>query len=164
MKIKKDLKLNMEMIPLTSFEVNLRNAVTRKNWETIRSATYTKHNGKCVFCGKLLSLHKKDDANKEVGQCHEDWEFDDENHIMHLKGCLLVCQMCHNIKHFGRTDTVLIEQGILSEDEVMEHFIKVNGCDEVDYYEHKKYAWEKWGERSQYDWELDCGEFGDMMK
>ncbi len=44
------MKLNIELVPSTSWYKNLRNQVGRDKWDMIRNETYRKYNNKCGIC------------------------------------------------------------------------------------------------------------------
>jgi len=96
---KKDLKLTIELIPESAWGENLRKYLPKEIWEKIRKEVFRKANYKCSICGKRGKLH-----------CHEVWEYDDQNHILKLKGFMALCENCHLIKHWGMA-TILASEG-----------------------------------------------------
>ena len=79
---------------------------------------------------------------------HELWNYDDEKHIQKLEGFVLLCKMCHHIKHLGLAG-ILANEGKLDYNEVRKHFCKVNDCSEAEFEKHVKKAFAVWRERSR---------------
>lgn len=140
---KKDLKLTIELIPESAWGENLRKYLPKEIWEKIRKEVFRKANYKCSICGKRGKLH-----------CHEVWEYDDQNHILKLKGFMALCENCHLIKHWGMA-TILASEGKIKLEDLIKHFMEVNNCDRLTFEEHKKEAIQKFNERSRYEWLID---------
>lgn len=140
------LKLDIELVPSTSWYKNLRNKIGREKWDIIRSNIYKKYN-KCAICLFSGKLH-----------CHEIWLYDDINHIQRLKGFIDLCEWCHWVKHIGLAG-IRAEEGLLDYETVVKHFMKVNQCDRKTFEDHRDRAFEKWKERSKHRWELELGEY-----
>ena len=149
----KHLKLAIELVPKTSWYRNLRNKMSSSNWNFIREHTYASYGNKCGIC----------DAKNIRLECHEVWEYDDENQIQTLKGFIALCQMCHHVKHIGLAG-ILADEGKLDYDAVIEHFIRVNGCDKKGFLEHREKAFEIWEKRSKYNWTIDLGQFRNLIE
>ena len=94
---------------------------------------------------------------------HEIWKYDDEKHVQKLEGFILLCTMCHHVKHIGLAG-ILAGQGKLDYNEVMEHFCKVNKCTKKDFMNNEKTAFETWRKRSQYQWKQDFGKYKEFIK
>lgn len=141
--MEKDLKLTIELIPESAWGENLRKYLPKKVWDRIRKEVFKKSGYKCAICGSSEKL-----------QCHEVWEFDDENHILKLKDFMALCEKCHLVKHFGMAG-VLASEGKINLEELIRHFMRVNNCDRKTFEEHKREAFKKFHERSRYEWLLD---------
>jgi len=85
---------------------------------------------------------------------HEIWEYNDAEHVQKLEGFVLLCAMCHHVKHIGLAG-ILANEGKLDYDEVIEHFCKVNKCTKNDFEKQEKKAFDVWSKRSQYEWKQD---------
>jgi hypothetical protein len=109
------LKLNIELVPKTSWYSNLRNKVSKQNWNEVRKETYAAFDYKCGICG----------SSEGQLECHEIWEYDDTRHVQTLKGFIALCKMCHHVKHIGLAG-IKAKRGELDFDAVIEHFIKIN--------------------------------------
>jgi len=57
-------------------------------------------------------------------ECHEIWEYDDDNQIQTLVGLIALCPMCHQAKHIGRSQEVLSKGDLMA---VYNHICQVNG-------------------------------------
>ncbi|OBZ19588.1 hypothetical protein A8L34_05040 [Bacillus sp. FJAT-27264] len=136
------------MIPKTSYRKNLRYMVREAIWDTIRKQRYQKSEYKCDKCGgRSKELH-----------CHEVWEYDDCDEIQTLIELNSVCQMCHHIIHYGQS-LILIKEGKLSENELIQHFVRVNNCTEEFFHQHVWEAKRMWSFRSLIQWQIDFGKY-----
>jgi len=146
------LKLKIELVPFTSWYNNLRKKTTKENWDKIRKKAYADNRYRCGICGGKGRLN-----------CHEIWEYDDKTHTQKLDGFIALCNMCHHVKHIGLAG-ILASQGKLNYEKVIEHFMKVNKCDRRTFEVHKKKAFEKYHERSQFQWKIDLGEYRNVIR
>jgi len=151
-KSNKNLKLRIELVPSTSFFDNLRNNVSRKEWDIIRKESYLKSNEKCAICGVKGRLN-----------CHEIWDYDDINHIQKLVGFTALCTNCHNIKHIGLAK-MQADQGRFDFNKVIDHFCKVNNCTKKTYQDHHKESFDEWHERSKHDWKIEFGDYTEIIQ
>ena len=83
-----EMKLIIELVPSTSWYDNLRNCVSRQDWDKIRKKAYADADYKCEICGAKTQLH-----------CHEKWNYDGEKSLQKLEGFEAICVNCHMIKH-----------------------------------------------------------------
>jgi 5-methylcytosine-specific restriction endonuclease McrA len=90
-------KLEIELIPKTSFYSNVRSEVTTNEWDVIRKKCYDEASDKCEICGEK---GKDQNFNHNV-ECHEIWSFDVKERIQRLDGFIALCPTCHKSKHFG---------------------------------------------------------------
>jgi hypothetical protein len=138
-----ELKLTIELVPSTSWYNNVRSAVPRSTWNKLRKKTYADYGCKCGVCGAEGRLN-----------CHEIWEYDDERYVQRLSGFIALCDMCHHVKHLGRAG-ILAAEGKLDYEKVVEHYMRVNGCDRQAFEEHRATAFRQWRERSRVEWAVD---------
>ncbi|KKQ37909.1 MAG: hypothetical protein US53_C0006G0003 [Candidatus Woesebacteria bacterium GW2011_GWA1_37_7] len=138
-----DLKLTIELVPSSSWNQNLRSLLKPQMWERLRKEIYKKFNYKCAICRSGGKLH-----------AHEVWEYDDENHIQKLVDIIALCSKCHAVKHVGLAG-IQASEGKLNFENLVKHFMKVNNCDRVTFEKHRDKAFNKFEERSRYDWSLD---------
>jgi 5-methylcytosine-specific restriction endonuclease McrA len=147
------LKLSIELVPSTVWESSVYKLMSREVWDSIRN-DFIKENGrKCQVCGETSGTMN----------LHEIWNYDDKKHVQKLEGFILLCRMCHHVKHIGLAG-ILANQGKLDYDKVIEHFCKVNDCTKKEFEKHKAKAFEIWRERSEYEWNQDFGKYKEFIK
>ncbi len=148
-----EYQLSIELVPQTSWYTNLRNMMSRENWDKVRKAAYWEHGYRCAVCGVTgVQLY-----------CHELWEYDDENHVQSLKGFTAICPLCHHVKHIGLAG-ILASEGKLDLNAVVEHFMYVNDCSRVDFEQHRHVAFSVWESRSRHPWTVDLGEYAALVE
>jgi len=139
------MKLNIELVPQTTWCVNLRSLLRKKDWDFLRRRQYQLAGHVCEICG---------DTSRNQGcsydlECHEQWHYDDETHRQVLVGLVGLCKHCHEVIHFGQTE--LRGRG----QQAIQHLLKVNHCSYEDALDLIKDAQRKWIERSSHLWEVD---------
>ncbi len=138
-------KLTVELIPSTCHFSNVRTTVKPKDWDKIRFISYEAAGNKCEIC-KGTGIQQGYNHNIE---CHEIWEYDDENHIQTLIGLISLCPTCHQVKHIGRA----IKIGKFSE--CIKQLAQVNKWTREQIDAHIAQSFEVYKERSKYEWKLD---------
>jgi len=141
------MRLEIELVPYTSWFRNLREVVGIKNWDIIRRTAYVKYHHKCSICQQKGMLH-----------AHEIWKYDDKKHIQTLIGIIPLCPLCHHIKHIGFAG-ILAEKGKLDYQEIINHFCQVNNCNANAFLKRREQAFRLWKKRSMYQWTVDLGEY-----
>ena len=133
-------KLNFELVPDGCWGSNLRNILSKKQWDFIRQIAKDNSENKCAICGK----------NAKRLECHEVWDYDEINHIQKLKDVIAVCHDCHSVIHIGRT-------AMFGQDERAEkHYMKVNKCSYAEFRKKLGEANEIHKRRNEIsDWALD---------
>jgi len=147
------MKLTAELVPSTVWYSSLYRLLPKDEWDRIRDNIIRENERRCQICGEL----------KGVMNLHEIWKYDDINYVQKLDGFILLCKMCHHIKHIGLAG-ILASEGKLDYNDVVAHFCKVNGCSEKEFDTHVKKAFQVWKERSKHEWKQDFGEFEANMK
>ncbi len=147
-----ELKLRIELVPQTSWFKSLREYVDSKDWDQVRKRTYAEYGHKCGICKAEGRLN-----------CHEIWDYSDDKHTQKLVGFIALCDMCHHVKHIGMAG-VLATQGKLDYQRVVEHFMKVNDCDNAAFDNHMKQVFVQWEIRSSYKWKIDFGKYKELVK
>lgn len=137
----KKMLLILELVPSTSFFNNVRSAVSRAQWDTIRKRVYSAAYDTCEICGEIGPRHPV--------ECHEIWNYDDKRKIQKLTGMIALCPACHTVKHFG------LAQVQNKEKQAIKHFMKVNKLTRTQTDAYLKRAFTIWAERSQYQWTID---------
>jgi len=154
-KTTKKLKLEIELIPVPLWGCSLRQKLPINDWLKIKTEIVQIRGKKCEICGK----------ESEKIHFHETWEYDDVGLIQKLIGFKLLCPMCHHVKHLGHAGS-LVKAGKLDYNDVINHFCKVNKCSVEEFKNHKREAFELWGNRSMHKWTqcLDDGILGLLDK
>lgn len=147
------MKLTAELVPSTVWYSSLYRLLPSAVWNRIRNGIIVKNGRKCEICGET-------DGTMNL---HERWNYDDVNYVQKLEGFILLCMMCHHVKHIGLAG-ILANEGKLDYNEVVKHFCKVNNCSEKEFTEHINEAFVIWGKRSQHPWKQDFGEYGKYLK
>jgi len=65
------MKLELDLIPASSWFSNVRAFVSKKQWDTIRHKVFSKAYDTCEICGGIGPKHPV--------ECHEIFEYDKEN-------------------------------------------------------------------------------------
>jgi hypothetical protein len=107
------LKLSIELVPKTCWFSNVRDHVSKEEWDRLRKDCYKKAGYVCEICGGT--------GNKHPVECHEIWEYDNEKFTQTLKGLISLCPSCHEVKHIGLANL----RGRI--EEAKNHLAKVNG-------------------------------------
>ena len=136
-----NLKLTIELVPKTSWFTNLRSIVSKEQWDKIRNKVYWKAGYKCEICGGK--------GRKWPVECHEIWQYDDDNHVQTLVGLIALCPACHKVKHAGLAKI----QG--DEELVIEQLMKVNEMTREEAMTYIEEAFEVWRQRGVFKWEVD---------
>ena len=141
------LRLSIELVPSSSWGQNLRDLLTREQWDVLRRKTYEHYGYRCGICHSNTRLY-----------CHEIWSYDDTNHVQTLTGLIALCKICHHCKHMGYAG-ILASRGELDLEQVKAHFLRVNGCSQEVFQMHQEYAFQLHEERSQHEWTVDIGKY-----
>jgi hypothetical protein len=147
------LELTIELVPSTVWYSSLYRLLPREVWEKIRNEIIKNNGRKCQACGETEGKMN----------LHEIWEYDDAKHVQKLGGFILLCEMCHHVKHIGLAG-ILADEGKLDYNEVIEHFCTVNNCTEKEFEKHKTEAFDVWSKRSESEWKQDFGKYREFIK
>jgi len=138
------MKLEIEFIPTTLRYSSFHRLFSREEWNKLRDEIIEKNGRRCQICGETKGIMNLDPI----------WSYDDEEHVQKLEGLILLCEMCHYIKHLSIVGT-LADRGMLDYNRIIEHFCKVNNCSKEEFEESKAKAFEIWETRSMYKWKRD---------
>lgn len=141
----KQLKLNIELVPSTSWYSNVRSNVTRQEWDRLRKKCYENASHVCELCGDVGT----NQGFKHKVECHEIWEYDDVNLVQKLTGLIALCPDCHTVKHPGLAN--LKNRGHV----VIRQLMKVNNITANEAGFHVALAFAEWKERSEKTYTLD---------
>ena len=134
-------KLTIELVPKTSWYLNLRSELSSENWDKLRKDAYKNANYKCECCGGK--------GDQWPVECHEIWVYNDDNQTQTLKGLTALCPACHQVKHIGLAQA----RGMLSE--VLEHFSEINNISITEAQNIVDEAFFIWEIRSRLNWKID---------
>ena len=137
----KNKLLTVELVPSTVWFSNLRSILKESQWGKIKRKTFAKAGYRCEICGGC--------GLKWPVECHEIWHYDDEKKIQTLSGLIALCPSCHEVKHIG----LATKNG--RRDKAALHLSKINNWSQklTDTYIDEQF--DKWKERSNYQWQLD---------
>jgi hypothetical protein len=86
-------RLTIELVPRTCWFSNVRDRVSREDWDRIRKQVYERAGHRCEVCGGRGSKHPV--------ECHEVWEYDETTGVQRLVRMVALCPACHEVKHVG---------------------------------------------------------------
>ena len=133
-------KLTVELIPKSSFYVNLRSVLSVDDWDLLRRDTYQKAGYLCDVCGSQ--------GKKWPVECHEIWKYTENNYQI-LSGLIALCPSCHEVKHIGLA-------GVRGRTHIAKaHLMNVNNWSNKQADKHINEAWRLWGIRSKQTWVLE---------
>ena len=147
------MKLTVELVPSTVWYSSLYRLLPSDVWNNIRNVIIANNGRKCEICGET----------EGAMNLHERWNYDDLKYVQKLEGFILLCRMCHHVKHIGLAG-ILANEGKLDYDEVIKHFCKVNDCSEKEFSDHVNDAFRIWEQRSRHSWTQDFGEYGKFIQ
>lgn len=133
--------LTIELVPKTAWFSNLRSELNKEWWDKIRKETYQLAGYKCEICGGK--------GRKWPVECHEKWEYDDENKVQRLTGLIALCPTCHQVKHFGLSSM----RG--KENECIRQLMDVNQWRVNEAKDYVVECFAIWKERSLHQWTMD---------
>jgi hypothetical protein len=134
--------LSIDLVPMTSPVLNIKEHVTKDDWQYLKIEASANCKYVCKFCGVR---GKKDN----LLQFHENWQFDDENHVMILNGIVSLCQSCHFIKHVDKSTS--FDQKMMAKD----YLSKINGWTRNQTETYIDEALNLWRKRGNYQWHVD---------
>lgn len=146
------MKLTLELVPESAFNLNLRHYLPKEGWDHIRRIVYRENNYCCTICGVRCN----------PPSAHEVWDYINKDGVgtIQLRDVVCLCNNCHMLKHWGFAQ-ILADQGRLDLDELRQHFCAVNECTLADFDAHVAAEFALWSQRSQVSWTLNLnGLFG----
>jgi hypothetical protein len=134
-------RLTIELVPRTCWFSNVRDRVSREDWDRIRKQVYEHAGRRCEVCGGRGSGHPV--------ECHEVWEYEEATGVQRLVRMVALCPGCHEVKHIGLA-------GIKGRGEIAAaHLSEVNGWTPQVAAVYIDQAFDVWIERSDRTWSLD---------
>ncbi len=138
-------KLQVELVPSTQWGSNMRDILTRSQWDKVRKHFYEVKDNKCEICG-ATGLEQ---GRTHAVEAHEQWHYDDDNLVQKLTGIEVLCPECHRCKHLGRALKTGAGRKALS------HLISVNGFSEAEAQAYVQSTFAIHALRSMFAWEMD---------
>lgn len=134
-------QLTIELVPSTSWGVNLRSALKRSDWDRLRRQCYQEAGHHCEVC--------RGRGRRHPVECHEVWSYDEVACIQKLERLIALCPACHEVKHFGLATRR--GRGRIA----LDHLARVNKWSFQRSHEYVVAAFRVWEQRSVYPWTLD---------
>ena len=135
------MKLELHLIPKTSYYINLRNYLG-SGWKVISDSIRAKNDFTCQYCNL-----KKDPKNIHL---HEVWEFSKETSVQKLVKFECICSTCHSIHHWGLSMIQGKNMPFLSK-----YACKINNCSIFEWNSYVEECFEEWKKRSEISWKVD---------
>lgn len=127
-----------EMLPVTTWEQNIRHLLGPEVWDRIRRHAYRSAGFRCEICGESGRL-----------EAHEAWSLINETCEQKLVRVMSLCPLCHKAHHLG----IARRLGMLSE--VHRHLQKVNSWSSQELSHAVNEAYEIWEQRCEWPWTVD---------
>lgn len=135
------MKLTIELVPKTCWCSNLRDHLSKEEWDVVKKYTSKKAEYKCEICsGK---------GDKWPVECHEIWLYDDKNKIQTLERTIALCPSCHEVKHFGLASI----NG--RAEQALQHFMIVNNSTLEKSLKYIEKCFNTYEKRSNHQWSLN---------
>ncbi len=147
----KELKLKIDLIPTTAWYSNLRNVLTKSEWDKIRKKVYKRDNYKCTICNGVGKHHPV--------EAHEKWEWDFKTKEQILVEIISLCPTCHKVHHYGFN---CFNRGVC--EPLKWHFVRVNKCSVQDFENHIDESQMIWENRNRINWKLDEDSYQKVIK
>lgn len=127
-----------EMLPVTTWEDNVRTRVSTERWDQLRRYCYKAAGYRCEICGTKGKI-----------EAHEAWHLWDEAGIQKLEKLLALCPLCHKAHHLGFAQRL----GIYGE--VLRHIKLVNKWNDKQLKDALQDAKDICEQRSLEPWDVD---------
>jgi hypothetical protein len=131
--------LSIEMVPAPLWGRNLRDRLTRTEWNRLRRWALDRAGNSCQVCG----LHVDGGRNLV---CHEQWRYepDGEGWTQRLMDVAIHCRQCDGPTHIGR----LHQFGMIAVAPALRHLAAVNGWTHAKTMTHYLEAKRRWQQLS----------------
>lgn len=127
-----------EMLPVTTWEQNIRHKMGPDVWDRIRKHAYKAAGYRCEICGTRGKL-----------EAHELWRLENETTTQRLVRIMALCPLCHKAHHLG----IARRLGIFSD--VRLQLQRVNGWNDRELAAQIQEAYDVWEQRCEWPWEVD---------
>lgn len=133
-------KLEIELVPQTSWFTNLRSLLMPQEWDRVRHEVYARANYHCECCGAKVAKGQLD--------AHEEWAYHDDGR-QELVRLVALCKACHECKHIGLAQV----QGRF--EIALAHLMQVNRLSADQARQQVDAAFTLWEKRGRRKWSLD---------
>ena len=140
--------LTVELVPRTSWFVNVRSHVSREEWERLKKLTFGRAGYRCEVCGGR--------GPRWPVECHEVFAYDDARRVQRLERLVALCPGCHEVKHIGLAGVRGRRR------EAVAHLARVNGWSRADAELYLEACFETWHRRSCHEWTLDLTHLAEL--
>lgn len=138
----KYMTLTIDMTIRNDWKRQILEIMSEDEYEFIKKGCHSQNNYTCVVCG--------DQGEQWKVECHENWTYDRQFKIQTLKDLTSLCPKCHKIRHLA-LDNKNIENEYI-DNELIEHFIKVNNCTVEDFQNYYSNVKKRIKEEEKYFW------------
>lgn len=161
----KKLQLNVSMVPVSTWNINVRAVVAQDIWETLRYC-FEASADKPAYMRPIFHPLPQWDKKLCCRICgvipgtlelHEVWTFDDISRVQRLSDLIPVCERCHNAIHYGRANQLGLAKV------AFEHLCKVNQITNATGKKHVAEAYKIWEKRSSVTYTVDFGILYDIL-
>lgn len=127
-----------EMLPVTTWEQNIRHKRGPEVWDRMRKHAYKAAGHRCEICGDQGKL-----------EAHEAWSLANETCVQKLDRIIALCPVCHKAHHLG------IARRLGMFDDVRRQLQRVNGWTARQVDAGIQEAYEVWQQRCDWPWTVD---------
>src|SRR5207302_1396445 len=82
-----ETRLTVELVPSSCWYTNVRSHVPKTVWDRLRRQVAAEAGNRCEICGGR--------GRRWPVECHEVWEYDDDEKIQRLQRLVALCPACH---------------------------------------------------------------------
>lgn len=127
-----------EMLPVSTWEQNVRNLMGTEVWDRMRKHAYQAAGFRCEICAQSGML-----------EAHEKWVLSNETGVQRLSRLIALCPLCHKGHHLG----IARRLGMLPA--VKAQLLYVNGWTPAQMEREVQEAYEVWEQRCEMPWKVD---------
>lgn len=129
----------LNFTPLTAKHYSLMSYFTHQQWEFILKSIYKRANYCCEICHQ----------NQEPVKPYVSWNYNDDEHIMHLEKILTICPNCDEINHLNEmSDSKELNR-------LLKHFQTINNIPQHEVKQILEQETGQYNTRSKYYWTVD---------
>lgn len=136
--------LFVDMIPSTSWYVNVRSAVSPTDWYRVSQMVRRRAHWTCEACGFVA-----DETARLLMDAHERFAYDEASGVQRLVRLICLCADCHGATHYGHSASIGEAATVLH------HLQLVTGMTADQAEAHLRDAYELWQRRSAIQWTVD---------